>query len=591
MPTGRIKTSVMDAIKAILPRGCLYDPNNPDSEIVPNWEIPPAMPTDVFAVAAHLIYQSGLLNYFDPNPDMKADQNLPCSFTLAVEEKEILVNLGRAWAKDALAVRQEIDEYWECLLKWEEDALRASLYEKDNYPPLWWKAAISLLIIADEACAGVGLTANEDYWVAFFFYDRYTKSFGLDDKDGHKAERPSPSLTLICSDDVACILPKLRISDVGCTLRNLSKNLSYNPGAGTVRCHWQQPNAKPASDDSGFLKILLCPLPLEIDHTCFYPDSATKDVKDKWGNFILEQKWLNNENAVCIEIEKALISAKEIDGGQTVSAVMLPEYSITYNLFVKICKSLKLIEPGLEFLIAGSSTNCEQEKGNFVLTAAWYDEGETYILTSRRKHHRWKLDRQQLKSYGIETKLPPNKDWWEKHDIRQRELHFFQFRENSVFTSLICEDLARSDPCHEILRSVGPNLMFALLMDGPQLSVRWPGRYTATLTDDPGTSILTLTSFGLVKRANEVVKKEDEILKGEGKEEKLEKVSRSVAFWKNQASSDDPNSGEEKPLELKDDAYAILLTLHAETKHDSTIDGRKKENKIWQYNKHESISI
>jgi hypothetical protein len=66
---------------------------------------------------------------------------------------------------------------------------------------------------------------------------------------------------------------------------------------------------------------------------------------------------------------------------------------------------------------------------------------------------------------------------------------------------LICEDLARQDPAAELVRAVGPNLLVALLMDGPQLANRWPARYAAVLAEDPGTSILTLTSLGMVERS------------------------------------------------------------------------------------------
>ena len=70
------------------------------------------------------------------------------------------------------------------------------------------------------------------------------------------------------------------------------------------------------------------------------------------------------------------------------------------------------------------------------------------------------------------------------------------FRRKSIFSALICEDLARSEPCHSAVRSVGPNLVFVLLMDGPQIASRWSARYATSLADDPGSAVLTLTSRG-----------------------------------------------------------------------------------------------
>jgi len=53
-----------------------------------------------------------------------------------------------------------------------------------------------------------------------------------------------------------------------------------------------------------------------------------------------------------------------------------------------------------------------------------------------------------------------------------------------VLTVLICEDLARLDPVNDLVRAVGPNLVMSLLMDGPQLTTRWPARYATVLADD-----------------------------------------------------------------------------------------------------------
>ena len=66
---------------------------------------------------------------------------------------------------------------------------------------------------------------------------------------------------------------------------------------------------------------------------------------------------------------------------------------------------------------------------------------------------------------------------------------------------LICEDLARQDPVTEVIRAVGPNLVFALLMDGPQLRNRWASRYASVLAEDPGCSVLSLTSLGMSRRS------------------------------------------------------------------------------------------
>lgn len=61
--------------------------------------------------------------------------------------------------------------------------------------------------------------------------------------------------------------------------------------------------------------------------------------------------------------------------------------------------------------------------------------------------------------------------------------------------------MARQDPAADLIRAVGPNLLIALLMDGPQLKDRWAARYASVLAEDPGSSVLTLTRLGMARRS------------------------------------------------------------------------------------------
>ena len=110
-------------------------------------------------------------------------------------------------------------------------------------------------------------------------------------------------------------------------------------------------------------------------------------------------------------------------------------------------------------------------------------------------------------------------------------------------------------PCHSAVRSVGPNLVFVLLMDGPQIASRWSARYATSLADDPGSAVLTLTSRGLIERVNAMGRRSP---------------NNAVALWK-----DDVNSV--SSLNLPRGAAALLLTLsgreyagsHSGRAHDS----------------------
>jgi hypothetical protein len=273
-----------------------------------------------------------------------------------------------------------------------------------------------------------------------------------------------------------------------------------------------------------------------------------------------------------IEIIKAAVKeSSQING------IIFPEISLDFERFSALMRKLFVASGNtLEFMIAGSSSNCDGDTGNFVLTAIWErnliaDEAspDWFRIVSQRKHHRWKLDRQQIATYGLGSSLSPSKDWWENHDIRRRELNFFQFRQDAVFASLICEDLARNDPCHDIIRSVAPNLVFALLMDGPQLNNRWPARYAGSLADDPGCTVLTATSFGLVDRSND---------------HWPQSKSLSVGLLRD-------SQGGTTEIILPNGKDAVLVTLGSEETIDRTLDGRKTTNASkWYYVSQRPIS-
>src|SRR5207237_3671340 len=127
-------------------------------------------------------------------------------------------------------------------------------------------------------------------------------------------------------------------------------------------------------------------------------------------------------------------------------------------------------------------------------------------------------------------------DLFEEIDVSARECSFHVFREGASLAVLVCEDLARIDPVQNIVRAVGPNLVITLLLDGPQLERRWPGRYATVLADDPGSAVLTLTSLGLIRRSNMP----------------SEKGERKPALWKDAI-------GSARALELSEEFNALPL--------------------------------
>ena len=101
------------------------------------------------------------------------------------------------------------------------------------------------------------------------------------------------------------------------------------------------------------------------------------------------------------------------------------------------------------------------------------------------------------------------------------------------------------------MNAIGPNLVVALLMDGPQLEQRWPGRYATALAEDPGSAVLTVTSLGMVERSRNP---------GDAQ-------NREIALWK------EPN-GRARVLKLSEGSHGLLLTLTNRLVENFTLDGR-----------------
>lgn len=597
----------------ILPNQQVDDQANTAASGLPGsyapWFSVPYFPTDLFAIAAYLLETAGAFAQFDPDPDAISLDGPNPNFTLSGQLRDQAVELGKLWEEEhrenaAPATPKDIQQLWEKLLKSADKKIRfpakaAGQVVRADEQTDWWSTALRLLIIADEASETVGspLTGQDPFFWQYIYEEKIGKH-GFqpigepipDDSSGSatfKTRGSSLSLAMVADTNVVNVFPKSRISISGCSTRNFSRNLALLPKAGLVRCHWQMQAMELKDDDDMPIDILVIPFPFEIAAKSFVPlhkakdsmpNGSTYETRRYWGNFRVNQDWLEKSDIVDTSI-RLLLSAK--NDVKTVNGVVFPEYSLNYETFRKLCISLKEVESDLEFVIAGTSSNCDSEpdtKDNYVMTCVWHrmnvdfrngeggDPAETTIqlMSSRRKHHRWMLSPKQLESYALTSSLDPRVNWWENHHIGRRELHFHPFRKRSLFTAMICEDLARSDPCHEVLRSVAPNLVIVLLMDGPQINSRWAARYASSLSDDPGCSVLTLTSQGLVKRTNQT---------------KFFDNQEAIAYFSG------PFGETAIHLPSGDGAKAVLMTLTSvRDEMQQTIDGRcAVDARTWKF--------
>jgi hypothetical protein len=490
-------------------------------------------PPDVFALAASLLQKSGA--YIHAVSGWKRD--------MPIEEwTKFMKKTGYKWRCNLKNPPAKIRRWYRTLLKKEVRGL--PVLEISNNPDLC-NALLHLCVAADEACNGVGFwkTKPDDR----FLHDAATRLFVSGEQFG------ATSLTFRVDHATVRVLPKMHTPQSGITIRSLTHNLALCP-ADDVKVRWVE-NRCPRRH---YFNLLVVPWPLTASPLHFRDVEPTKaelrDMPEGFGFFEYAPRGLDNPVQRLSELLKeAQRTVKTIHG------VVFPELALTPEEYEKI--TTMLMKQDI-VLICGvrEPPHSRQRAGmnylRFDMPKDIPNLGKQPASHQQSKHHRWRLDQRQIVQYGLGSCLDVKSQWWEHISIGNREMYFVVLDDWLTVCSLICEDLARQDPVSNIVRSVGPNLVIALLMDGPQLNSRWPARYATVLADDPGSSVLTLTSLGMSELSRPPAGKTR---------------SRAVALWK------DPKSGDAESIELPKDAEAIVLSLSRVQQKEWTADGRDDE--------------
>jgi hypothetical protein len=416
------------------------------------------------------------------------------------------------------------------------------------------------MAIADEAATGIGfMSPNRLSRFSLLFLEESGRLM-----QGGKTRYLQLPVSLCCAvpPSEACVQPKARTPQVGCTLRALSHNLALLPPNGEVETIWHLgPVDRVHATEP--LNLLLVPGPYKIGGTAFrgVTSAACRDRRHGLGRtcgganfFSIEQPWLTDKRSplsagqitrfLSSLIKAAKVEVREIGG------VILPELALSRTVAQKTALHLAS-RFGLELFVSGVSTSDAAAMPRNAAYAAFFGNGEPRLYWLQSKHHRWKLERDQICRYQLGDALDPDHAWWERADISGRKVYFREFRDGATLATLICEDLARVDPVQPAVRAIGPNLVVALLMDGPQLPERWSARYATVLADDPGSSVLTLTCLGMVERSWTPGQREN----------------RQVALWKEPGQA-------AKELVLPAGAHGLLLSLCVTHEENFTLDGR-----------------
>jgi hypothetical protein len=485
----------------------------------------PWWPPDLFALCLALLKQTGAYAQLLQNwpPDQIPDDALG-HWTSSVRE------LGAQWRTDLQLKRPFSDlnikglgDEWELLCK----AFRQQLSTVERNRPLL-RAVMKLVAVADEASEGVGAPedADED---DFFLVS--TRAF----------LRKDATLGLEIDHARVRVLPRMHTPQNGLTERSLSLYLSMCD-AGEVTPRWL--STPFLQHDS--INLLLIPWPHEVLVSQFrdVTDTATTKLPDGFGFFTYGS--LASEDLIGL-VESSHAEAKRKLG--RIDGVVLPELSITDEQFRSLRDSL----PPECFLVAGTGrVGVDGRRGTNEVRLSFPPLQEVV----QKKHHPWKLNEAQIIQYGLGGILSPSREWWEYADLADRRLDFVAMSEDLVICALVCEDLARPDPVANIVRAVGPNLVIALLMDGPQTKERWAARYATVLADDPGCSVLSLTSLGMAQLS---------------RPESGPSRPRVVALWK------DAFRGATE-IELPEGRNAVALSLSIRYQEEFTADGRGDDN-------------
>jgi len=395
--------------------------------------------------------------------------------------------------------------------------------------PQHWEAVVQLLTvlaIADAACAELLLTKGPGgpQWKYSVLANRAL------------AKRNTLSTYPI---DRVRVLPKTRTSQVGITIRSLSRHLALCRSE--VSVDWFR-NEYPAAIDTWMrLRLFLFPWPFQVASDAFSPTPSPPIAvhPEKFGFFNFEPKYESDE--LLLRFDNALArAAKDLDA---IDCAVLPESAVTeaeFGLLWEVC-----VKRQVPVLLAGVRVPGKNQ--------AWLRVGIKEPQTFKQdKHHRWCLDDTQIGDYALGERLHPSRRWWESMTVEPRSLTFLAFNEWLTFCHLVCEDLARIDPVSQIVRAVGPTLVVALLLDGPQITKRWPARYATVLADDPGSSVLTFTAIGMALRSRTTEHPEP---------------NPTIALWK------DSKQGS-VPIEMAPTSDAVVLTLWADRREEFTADGR-----------------
>jgi len=499
-------------------------------------------PPDVFAVAAVLLQKSGAyINVIEKWPVSKHRNWANLITTISRDWKAASTNPKRKCP-------QQVLDWWIVIITHSNLAIDEIV---DNKPV--WLSLIGLCCAADSVCEGVGFL-GEKVWTDAFLLKTVNRLWKC-----MYDHQPSTLCKNIHHSKVV-VLPKVHTPQKGITLRSISHNLALSESA-DIDINWRLAtpliNRDSSTDHSAV--ILIIPHPRELRPSQFKVSKPIHGFlnemeKKEFGFF----DYVPTSDSLILNKLDDLYRKTKAKVGR-VDGIVFPEMALTPKEYKTLRNRIRKKYPSIWFLCCGVFLPPTSKKRGLNYAAIWkrFELGD--FDSNQHKHHRWFLDESQICQYGMGSVLDPTKKWWENISIKTRELNFVAFKSWLTVCVLICEDLARPDPVGNAIRSVGPNLVIALLQDGPQLSNRWAARCATTLTDDPGCSVLTVTSLGMTGLSRPHLDSVGHV-----------PPSRVIAHWKDRETGS-------KQISLPDNMGAVALCISRKLEHEWSADGRRSD--------------
>ena len=452
------------------------------------------------------------------------------------------------------------------------------------------QALLEVLGIADEAMRGVGIAFSPLANKHQIFPDTSTevaKDISLFYLQANFLLALRGSLSRLPKYR-GIVLPKSRTPQVGLTLRSFSNNLTFHETE--VDVAWR--SFPWLNTDENIVNIMVIPWPFHVRAGCFHavhPAASSYMGQARYFHYMPDERSNDDMTALVNYIRTV---KREVN---RVHIMVFPELALGRKSLGHLKRKLEatLLPSEIPMIVSGVSSQFQeaehrelaeeklsqpigypvdpqtashlqvgpQARGTNRVVLSLYYAGKWHDVV-QDKHHRWRIDDQQIEQYGLGGILSGGRVWWEAIQIVRRRLSVLAANSWLTICPLICEDLARLDPVSELIRGVGPSLLTAILLDGPQLRSRWSARYASVFADDPGSSVLTLTSLGMSLRSTPSGKLDAE------RKKRAEKDSRTIGLWKDQEKGWYPISIEEDEVPIK------ILTLAAKMQSEFSFDGR-----------------